>query len=112
MTKVNLNGLVVSIFMDDIKIIVPKESGITQCVKEKLTAVFSIADIGLISFYLGIKVEQNRAKQRIKLSEPVYIDKVLVKFYFDKAHAINTPMKKTALFQSKTEGQATTSESE
>ncbi len=112
MTKAGLNGLVVSTFVDDIKIMAPKESGITQRVNTELTAAFSMADMGPISFYLGLKVERNRAKQTIKLLQPAYIDKVLAKFHLDKAHAVNTPMKEIALLQPKIEGQAITSERE
>lgn len=56
---------------------------------------FPIVDMGLISFYLGRKVEQNQAKRMIKLSQMVYIDKVLSKFYFDQAHTLNIPIEET-----------------
>lgn len=105
-TKTGLNSLVVSTFVDDIKIMAPKENGITQRVKAELTTAFLMADMGFISFYLGLKVERDQVKQTIKFSQPIYIDKVLAKFHFDKTHAINTLMKKTALFQPRTEGQA------
>ncbi len=102
----------VSTFIDDIKIKALKESGITQRVQVKLIAAFSIADMGPISFYLGLKVEQDQAKQTIKLLQPGYIDKIVVKFYLDKTYVVNTPMNKTALLQSRTEGQDTTSKRE
>lgn len=34
------------------------------------------------------------------------MDKILIKFYLDKAHAVNTPIKETAIFELKTEGEA------
>lgn len=43
--------------MDDIKIIAPKKSKIIQHVKVELTTAFSMIDINLISFHLGLKVE-------------------------------------------------------
>lgn len=52
-----------------------------------------MADIRLISFYLGLKVEQNRQKKTIKLSQPVYIDKVFTKIYFNKAYPVNILIK-------------------
>ena len=59
-TKRGLNGPIVSTFVDDIKIMAPKRSGIIQQVNAKLTAAFSTIDMGPISFYLGLKVERNR----------------------------------------------------
>lgn len=57
MIEADLNGLVMSIFINNIKIMALKESGITQHMKIKLIAIFSIVDIGSISFYLDLKVE-------------------------------------------------------
>ena len=37
-------------------------------VKQELTAAFEMADMGPISFYLGLKVSQDREKRTIKLS--------------------------------------------
>ena len=76
---------------------VPKESGITQQVKTELTSAFSIVDIGPISFYLGLKVERDWEKRTIKLSQPAYIDKILSKFYLNKAHTAITPMKESSI---------------
>ncbi len=113
-TKAGLNGLIVRTFVDDIKVIAPKRSGIIQRVKTQLTAAFSMVDMGPISFYLGLKVEQNRKKRTIKLSQPAYIDKVLNRFNFDKTNTVNTLMKVTTLLQPRAEGdgEATAAEKE
>lgn len=58
-----------------------------------------MVDIEPISFYLGVKVKQNKEKLTIKLSQSVYIDKVFSKFYLDKAYTINTSIKKIALLK-------------
>lgn len=36
-------------------------------------------DMGPISFYLGLKVERDRQKKTLKLSQPAYIDKIPTK---------------------------------
>ena len=112
MTKAGLDGPVISTFVDDIKIMAPKGSGIIQRVKAELTAAFSMVDMGPISFYLGLKVERNRQARTIKLSQPAYIDKVLSRFHLDKANAATTPMKESALLLPRTDGKATTAEKE
>lgn len=58
-----------------------------------------MVDIGFISFYFGLKVERNREKQTIKLSQLVYINKVLNKFHLNKANSANILMKKITLLQ-------------
>ena len=111
-TNAGLEVSIVSTFVDDIKIIAPKRSGIIEGVKAELASAFSIVDMGPINFYLGLKVEQDREKKTIKLSQPSYIDKVLAKFHLDKAHPVNTPMKESVLLQPRTDEKASSSKRE
>lgn len=96
-TSQGLEGPVVSTFVDDIKIMGPKNTGVITRVKTALTAAFEMVDMGPISFYLGLKVDKDRQKRTIKLSQPAYIQKVLTKYHLDKANPTNTPMKEIAL---------------
>lgn len=96
-TSQGLERPVVSTFVDDIKIIGPKNIGVIAKVMTELTATFKMADMGPISFYLGLKVDKDRQKTTIKLSQPAYIQKVLAKYHFEKTNPTNTPMKKIAL---------------
>ncbi len=92
--KHGLEKSVVSTFVDDIKIIDLRNSAVIAKVRIELTAAFEIVDIELISFYIGLKVEKNREKKRIKFSQPTYIQKILTKYHFDKANIINILIKK------------------
>lgn len=109
-SKAGLDGPIISIFVDDIKIIAPKRSGIILWVKAELTAAFLMVDMGPISFYLGLKLEQIWQKQTIKLSQLAYIDKMLNKFYLNKAHAVTTLIKKSAFLLHYIDREATTAE--
>lgn len=111
-TKAGQNSLIVSIFIDDIKVMAPKRSGIVFHVKAELTAAFSMVDMGPISFYLRLKVEKNKENQMIKLSQLAYIDKIFSKFHLDMANMINTQIKEITLLQprAKSEGEATVAE--
>lgn len=97
-TEVDLNDPIISIFIDDIKIMAPKETGIIQRIKAKLITAFLIIDIDPISFYLGLKVEQDRTNQTSKFSQPTYIDKILHRFYLDITNIINISIKEMFLF--------------
>ncbi len=67
-TEAGLNGPILIIFVNDIKMIGPQESGMIERVKTELTFAFSMVDMGPICFYLGLKVERNRQENAIKLS--------------------------------------------
>lgn len=88
-----INGLIVSTFVDDIKVMGIKGSGHIEKVMLKLAAAFKMADMGSISFYLRLKVERDRAKKTLKLLQAAYIDKILTKYHFDLAKSCNSPMK-------------------
>ncbi len=55
-------------------------------------------------------MEQDCEKKIIKLSQTAYIDKVLARLYLQKVYIVNTPMKKSAVLQQKTDGKASASE--
>lgn len=59
-------------------------------------------NMGLLNFYLGLKIECNQENQKIKSFQLVYINKILSKLYFEKIHSINMPIKKSAIFEQKT----------
>ncbi len=106
MSPAGINGPIVNTFVDDIKIMRAKNSGVINQVKQELTAAFEMADMGPISFYFGLKVSRDREKKTIKLSQPAYIDKILAKFYLSQANTLNTPMKETPLKPSEKEATA------
>lgn len=60
-------------------------------------AVFEMMDIRSISFYLGLKIRQEREKKTIKVAQPAYIDKILAKFHLFQANMSNTSMKEALL---------------
>lgn len=90
-----------------------KGSGFIEKVKAELTSAFQMADMGPISFYLGLKVERDREQRTIKLSQPAYIEKILRKFFLDQANPSNIPMRESAqLLPNDSTTQATDSERE
>lgn len=95
------NDLIVSIFVDDIKIMRAKNLRVISQVKKKLMATFEMADMGPISFYFGLKVSWNCKKRTIKLFQLAYIDKILAKFYLFQVNTSNTLLKKIPLESSK-----------
>lgn len=58
-TALRINGPIVSILVDDIEVMGVKGLGYIKRVKSELATTFEIADMGPISFYLGLKVKKN-----------------------------------------------------
>lgn len=96
-----INWLIVSMFVDDIKIMEVKELDHIKKVKQELATAFKMVDIGLISFYLGLKVEKDRQNKTLKLSQITYIEKILAKYYLNSAKPCNTLIRETILLSTK-----------
>lgn len=71
-----------SIFISNIKVKEIEKSGIINRIKQELAITFNLIDMGLISFYLGLKVEKNQQKKTLKLFQLAYINKILAKYHF------------------------------
>ena len=62
MIEAGIKDPIVSIFINDIKVMRVKESGVIQKMMTELAAAFEIVDMGSINFYLSLKSEKNRIK--------------------------------------------------
>ncbi len=66
-------------------------------IKRELASAFDMVDMGLLAFYVGLKVTRNRKKKTIKLSQPGYIEKLLDRHGILKAKIAKTPMREILL---------------
>lgn len=78
-----MNGSIVSIFINYIKVMDLKRLSQIVKVKIKLFTTYEIIDIRLISFYLVLKREKNYEKKIFKLFQLTYINKIIINYYFD-----------------------------
>lgn len=58
-----------------------KSSGYIERIKRELVVKFDMMNIRSINFYLGLKVKRDHQKQILKLSQLVYINKILIKYH-------------------------------
>lgn len=96
-TDQEVHGPMISIWVDDLNLFTPRGSPWMQKMKDMLAAGFKMVDMGPISYYLGLKVERDRTKNTIKLSQPVYIEKMLHRFNLSNAKTSSVPMKETSI---------------
>lgn len=88
-------------FVDDIKVIKVKKLSYIEKVKYKQVIAFEIVNIGPISFYLDLKVKKDCQNKTLKLSQSIYIDKIIAKYYFHQVKSYNTLIKKVILLLNK-----------
>lgn len=96
-TSLAINGPIVSTFNDNVKVIEVKKSNHIKRVKRKFADTFEMVDMRPISFYLSLKIERDCQKKTLKLSQPAYIDKILLKYHLDLTKPYNTPINKAIL---------------
>lgn len=86
-----LNGPILTVWVDDIKIISPN---VDMCnrIKRELNAAFEMVDLGPISFYLGMTVVRDRIARKLVLSQKAYIKRVATKFGLSQCKPVHTPM--------------------
>jgi len=63
-----------------------------ESVKTSLKNSFSMKDLGVAAYILGIKIYRDRSKRLIVLSQDTYIDKVLKRFNMEEAKKWFLPM--------------------
>lgn len=76
-TKQGVHGPMISIWVNKLNLFTLRGSLIMKKIKDMLTTGFKMVDMGLISYYLGLKVERDRMEKTIKLLQPAYVEKVL-----------------------------------
>ncbi|KAI4347636.1 hypothetical protein L6164_008430 [Bauhinia variegata] len=60
--------------------------------KKELSKSFAMKDLGLARQILGMEIIYDRKSKKLWLSQEKYIEKVLQRFYMNKAKAVSTPL--------------------
>ncbi|KAJ3013542.1 hypothetical protein NUW54_g1564 [Trametes sanguinea] len=81
----------IPVFVDDITI-ASKSLDSIQRVKEELRAHFKLRDLGPTSWLLGVKIERDRAKRSLSISQRQYALDILERYGFANCDPVSTPM--------------------
>ena len=85
----NRSFLLVGVYVDDLIISGPNVSDIEKF-KQEMKKKFSMSDLGLLSYYLGIEVKQD--EEGITLSQSGYAGKILESAGMTNCNGCETPM--------------------
>jgi Reverse transcriptase (RNA-dependent DNA polymerase) len=85
--------VILSLYVDDI-LLASNNKEYVQTIKEWLSSNFDMKDMSEASYILGVKIEIDRSKKILALSQEHYIRKVLEKFRMQDCKSIDTPIVK------------------
>lgn len=85
------NFCVIAVYVDDL-IIGCKSDTTVSDIKTKLSEKFSMKDLGLLKYFLGVNILQNFDKSTIFVNQSVYARSILKKFNFDNSKPVKTPV--------------------
>ena len=81
----------IAIYVDDLLIIAPTRAEVDE-LKAKLAKKFKIKDMGPVAWFLSMKIDRNRAKRTISISQEAYIRKVLAEHPLEHPRNQRTPL--------------------
>ena len=79
---------IVAVYVDDI-LLACKDNTWMEQVKKIIGNYFKVKDMGDLSYFLGVKVVQNKQNGSIWIGQPLYTEALLKKFKMDQAKAAN-----------------------
>jgi hypothetical protein len=81
--------IIVGVYVDDL-VITGEKKGDIEAFKKEMTKMFCMSDLGLLSYYLGIEVEQG--SRGITLSQSAYAKKLLERSGMSGCKGVQAPM--------------------
>ena len=91
MRKTNSTFILIGVYVDDLSLLSNSMNYLNIC-KQELKVVFPITDLGPMTYFLGIDVNQNRSLGTISLSQSQYITNILKRFDMLHCKPISTPL--------------------
>jgi hypothetical protein len=106
--KIEGDVLIVSLYVDDLLVTGSNLQQIERF-KQDMMQAFEMSDLGLMSFFLGMEIKQDRGE--IFIGQEKYAKKILKKFQMENCKPTATPMNQKDKF-SKDDGTAKVDEEE
>src|SRR6202012_1370137 len=83
--------IIIPVFVDDMTLVSKSKSGIDSVISQ-LESHFKLRRLGGIEFLLGVKIERDRGKHTIHLSQRLYILDILERYGFSGCTPVSTPI--------------------
>jgi hypothetical protein len=94
--NVNVNGnnhikVYIALYVDDLLIMCNNINKLTS-IKQQLSTMFDMKDLGEAHYVLGIQIERDRKHKILHISQREYIKNVLERYNMSECNPISTPM--------------------
>ena len=96
------NGIIVGVYVDDL-IVTGANTEQIGAFKHQMMHEFEMSDLGLLTYYLGIEVEQQSTG--ISLKQTGYASKILTQFGMSDCNSVKTPMEPRMQLHKDAEGE-------
>lgn len=83
--------IVIALYVDDFFIFSNSQLE-TESLKNNLSSIFRIKDLGFVKYCLGMRVNMDKVNRTITLDQEQYIEKLLLKFNVKNCKSIKTPI--------------------
>ena len=87
----SISFVIMGVYVDDI-IPISNNSVLLEAEKLEICKKFDMVDNGNISFCLGLSIKQDRKKKTTSISQPTYIENILMKFGMENCRPVATPL--------------------
>lgn len=86
--------LIIGLYVDDL-LIAGNNSSKIKHIKNQLSKMFEMKDLGVTRTILGIEVRRDRSSKSLTISQSKYTDEILRKFGMESSNPTSTPMEKS-----------------
>ena len=81
--------MILFLYVDNI-LLAGNDKGLVITIKEWLSSNFEMKDMGEAAYILGVKIERDRSKKPLAMSQESYIIKILERFNMQHCNPIDT----------------------
>lgn len=83
--------VVLVLYVDDVLVLSPSEK-LVYTVKASLAKQFEMTDMGEVRNFLGMKIDRDKKKKLMRISQRRYLESLLCRFQMEDCRPISTPM--------------------
>ena len=84
-------SVILAVYVDDIILATKNECQMKE-IKQKISNKFSATDMGELSYFLGVTVDQNTSQDCVWIGQPSYTKRIIEKFNMENCKPVSTPV--------------------
>jgi len=90
-TRRNGHLAIIALYVDDLILLTDSSETMSE-LKLELTQAFEMTDCGELHYFLGLRVQRDRARRILTLNQGHFVDQILMRFNMTDCHPVSTPL--------------------